>query len=132
MGQADDTEVAAVVAALRAGEVVLLPTDTVYGVAALPSVAGATTRFFEAKDRSEGQPLAVRVGESEQAFADQSCHVRSPASFWAAVRGSRRDVRGAAQSGTPVPGLLCQLFRGTIMVEAIKRASSQHACCTET
>ena len=37
--------------ALRAGEVVALPTDTVYGLAALPTVAGATDRLFALAER---------------------------------------------------------------------------------
>ena len=54
-------------AALRAGGAVVLPTDTVYGVAALPSVAGATAQLFALKDRSDGQPLAVLVADVNQA-----------------------------------------------------------------
>ena len=45
-----DDEVTAVddaVAALLRGEVVVVPTDTVYGVAVAASVAGATARLFE-------------------------------------------------------------------------------------
>jgi L-threonylcarbamoyladenylate synthase len=50
------------VEALRAGEPVVIPTDTVYGVAALPSVAGATARLYALKDRRPDVPLAVLVG----------------------------------------------------------------------
>ncbi len=50
------------VAALLAGEPVVVPTDTVYGVAALPSVAGATARLYALKDRRPEVPLAVLVG----------------------------------------------------------------------
>ena len=57
------------VTALEAGLVVLLPTDTVYGIAALPTVPGATARLFGLKDRSAGQPLAVLVADVGQAMA---------------------------------------------------------------
>lgn len=50
-------------AALEAGEPVVLATDTVYGVAALPSVAGATARLYALKDRRPDVPLAVLVGD---------------------------------------------------------------------
>ncbi len=53
--------------ALLAGGVVVVPTDTVYGVAALPSVPGATDRLFELKARDRTQPLAVLVADTAQA-----------------------------------------------------------------
>lgn len=49
------------VAALEAGEPVVVPTDTVYGVGALPSVPGATARLYALKDRRPDVPLAVLV-----------------------------------------------------------------------
>ncbi len=52
---------------LLAGGTVVLPTDTVYGVAALPGVAGATDRLFALKDRPDRQPLAVLVADVAQA-----------------------------------------------------------------
>lgn len=49
--------------ALRAGEAVVIPTDTVYGVAALPGVPGATARLFALKDRRAEVALAVLVAD---------------------------------------------------------------------
>jgi tRNA threonylcarbamoyl adenosine modification protein (Sua5/YciO/YrdC/YwlC family) len=54
--------------ALRAGEVVLLPTDTVYGIAVRAELPGATARLFSLKDRSEIQPVAVLVADRDQAL----------------------------------------------------------------
>jgi tRNA threonylcarbamoyl adenosine modification protein (Sua5/YciO/YrdC/YwlC family) len=54
--------------ALRAGEVVLLPTDTVYGIAVRAELPGATARLFSLKDRSEIQPVAVLVAGRDQAL----------------------------------------------------------------
>ncbi len=54
--------------ALLAGETIVVPTDTVYGVAALPSVPEATDALFALKERSNGQPLAVLVGDVSQAL----------------------------------------------------------------
>ncbi|MBV9951168.1 MAG: threonylcarbamoyl-AMP synthase [Acidimicrobiia bacterium] len=56
-------------AALRAGEVVLLPTDTVYGIAVRAELPGATARLFSLKDRAEVQPVAVLVADRDQALA---------------------------------------------------------------
>lgn len=52
---------------LRSGGTVLVPTDTVYGVAALPSVAGATEALFALKARPGRQALAVLVADVAQA-----------------------------------------------------------------
>jgi L-threonylcarbamoyladenylate synthase len=53
---------------LRAGEVVALPTDTVYGLAALPTVAGATDRLFALKGRGTDTPIAVLCADAGQAL----------------------------------------------------------------
>jgi L-threonylcarbamoyladenylate synthase len=55
--------------ALRAGEVVVVPTETVYGLAALPGVPGATARIFGLKGRTADVPLAVLCADAEQALA---------------------------------------------------------------
>ena len=54
-------------AVLRGGGTVVLPTDTVYGLAALPSVPGATAQLFALKDRQADHPLAVLVADVDQA-----------------------------------------------------------------
>lgn len=53
--------------ALEEGRAVVLPTDTVYGLAASPAVPGATEQLFALKARSERQPLAVLVADEAQA-----------------------------------------------------------------
>jgi L-threonylcarbamoyladenylate synthase len=55
--------------ALRSGLVVLLPTDTVYGLAVDPTVPGATERLFALKGRRRDVPIAVLVADAEQALA---------------------------------------------------------------
>jgi L-threonylcarbamoyladenylate synthase len=47
------------VAALESGSIVVVPTDTVYGIAALPRIARAIEAIFEAKGRPEDKPLPV-------------------------------------------------------------------------
>jgi L-threonylcarbamoyladenylate synthase len=53
--------VAAAVAALRAGDLVLLPTETVYGLAADAANPDAVARIFEAKGRPRFNPLISHV-----------------------------------------------------------------------
>jgi L-threonylcarbamoyladenylate synthase len=48
-----------VVEALRAGEPVVLPFDTVYGLAAEPYRVESTRRLYELKGRTETQPIAL-------------------------------------------------------------------------
>ena len=60
MSAPDDTaRVEEIAAAIRAGEVVAIPTDTVYGLAALPDDEAALRALAELKGRPEGQPFAV-------------------------------------------------------------------------
>jgi tRNA threonylcarbamoyl adenosine modification protein (Sua5/YciO/YrdC/YwlC family) len=47
------------VKALQAGELVVVPTDTVYGVAALPGVKGAIERLFWVKGRPRERAIPV-------------------------------------------------------------------------
>lgn len=72
MGLATRAEMAAALdaaeAVLRGGGTVVLPTDTVYGLAALPSCAGATDQLFALKARAADHPLAVLVADVEQAL----------------------------------------------------------------
>lgn len=58
-----------IASALRSGGVVLLPTDTVYGLAALPGDAAATDQLFALKGRAPDTPLAVLCADVEQALA---------------------------------------------------------------
>lgn len=52
--------------ALRAGDVVVVPTDTVYGVAVEPTRPGAVDRLFALKRRPRDVPLAVLVAGRDQ------------------------------------------------------------------
>jgi tRNA threonylcarbamoyl adenosine modification protein (Sua5/YciO/YrdC/YwlC family) len=57
----------AAIDALRAGGLVLIPTDTVFGVAADPTVESATAAVFAAKRRSRELTLPVLVADLQQA-----------------------------------------------------------------
>ena len=63
-----DTEDACV-EALRAGRLVILPTETVYGLAADASRPEAVAAIFEAKGRPRFNPLIAHVSDYEQAAA---------------------------------------------------------------
>ncbi len=61
-----DPDVEQAVLALRAGEAIVVPTDTLYGLAALPTVPGAVDRLFALKGRPADMPIAVLVAGIEQ------------------------------------------------------------------
>ncbi len=65
--------VAEAIDAARRGELIVFPTDTVYGIGARPDVPDATAGLFAAKHRSHGLTLPVLV--------DSLTHARALARF---------------------------------------------------
>jgi len=68
-----DTAVDAAVQLLRAGEVVALPTETVYGLAADATSAVAAAKIFEAKERPAFDPLIVHLPSREWLYRIAAC-----------------------------------------------------------
>uniref|UniRef100_A0A8C7B099 Threonylcarbamoyl-AMP synthase n=1 Tax=Neovison vison TaxID=452646 RepID=A0A8C7B099_NEOVI len=66
----------AAVAELRAGAVVAVPTDTLYGLACSASCSAALGAVYRLKGRSEAKPLAVCLGRVADVY--RYCHVRVP------------------------------------------------------
>lgn len=62
----DDAGLAAAIAALRAGGIVAIPTDTVYGIAVDLDTAGGIERLFAVKDRPPEKAIAVLVDGLDQ------------------------------------------------------------------
>jgi len=67
--EAHPTVVERVAAVLRAGGVAVLPTDTVYGLVALPADRAAMARLFALKGRAAEVPVAVLCADADQALA---------------------------------------------------------------
>ena len=65
----DPAALSAAVDALRAGAAVVVPTDTIYGLAVATAAPGATAAVFAIKGRPSTVPLAVLVDSMEQALA---------------------------------------------------------------
>jgi L-threonylcarbamoyladenylate synthase len=57
-----------VVEAIRAGEPVVLPTDTVYGLCASPYTAAPIERLYRLKGREQQQPTALLVSDLDLLF----------------------------------------------------------------
>ena len=82
---ADADGIAAAVAALAAGRIVALPTETVYGLAADATDADAVVKIFAAKGRPGFNPLIVHVADLDAAGAlvDINATARALAArFW--------------------------------------------------
>ena len=106
----------AAVDALRQGLVVAIPTDTVYGIAVDPFVAGATARLFEAKRRPTDVRLPVLVDSVSQAelLADVNDGARLLMDrFWPGgltiilPRLANVDIALGNGSGGPTVGVRC-------------------------
>ena len=82
---ADDEGIARAVAALGAGGVVGMPTETVYGLAADAGDGEAVARVFAAKGRPAFNPLIVHVADAAAAAAivgPDLCAGKLMAAFW--------------------------------------------------
>ncbi len=100
------TAVSTAAAALRRGEVVAVPTETVYGLAALPDHAA---KLVAAKGRDEGKPFTWAFADRAAAAALLDLSARGPRKlaerFWPGpltLVARRRD--GAGTLGARVPG----------------------------
>ena len=59
----------AAVAAIRAGQLAVIPTDTVYGLATTPHSEAAVRRLYRAKGREDLQPTALVAADLDVLFA---------------------------------------------------------------
>ena len=101
--------------ALAAGELVGLPTETVYGLAARADVNAAVAKIFSAKGRPADHPLIVHVLDADDAlhFAAELPPVarRLIEAFWPGpltlIVPRRAGVAAAAAGGQDTIGLRC-------------------------
>lgn len=56
-----EDQAATVADALKAGEVIATPTDTIYGLAALANTTSAVRKLYEIKGRNQSKPIAICV-----------------------------------------------------------------------
>lgn len=106
----------AAVAVLQSGGTVVLPTDTVYGIAALPDDSEALAMIHALKQRPDHQPLAVLVADPTQAndlVLPQTAAVKAVmAAFWPGaltlVMARRSNHRHLGLGGDPATlGVRC-------------------------
>ena len=63
--KADEASVNKAAELLQAGEIVAIPTETVYGIAASAFDGAAVKKIFEAKGRPQDNPLIVHIDRME-------------------------------------------------------------------
>lgn len=111
----DPAAIAQAAQRLRAGELVALPTETVYGLGADASNDAAVAKIFAAKGRPADHPLIVHVASSAQ-VADYAAEVptfaqRLIAAFWPGpltlILPRREGVARTAAGGQDSIGLRC-------------------------
>ena len=108
-----DAAVKRAVALLRAGQVVALPTETVYGLAANALDARAVAKIFEVKGRPAHNPIIVHVASLEMARRCASqwpeAASRLAASFWPGpltlVLTKAPDIPEVVTAGGPTVGI---------------------------
>ena len=65
LAKADEASVKKAAGLLQAGEIVAIPTETVYGIAASAFNGAAVKKIFEAKGRPQDNPLIVHIDRLE-------------------------------------------------------------------
>ncbi|KTG29480.1 L-threonylcarbamoyladenylate synthase [Haloferax profundi] len=121
----DDENVAAAAAAIRRGEAVVYPTETVYGMGADATDPAAVERVFDIKGRDRSKPLSAGFPDVDAALEHVVADEREVAFMRRFLPGpvtvvvERRDtlpdvlVAGRDRVGVRVPDheLACRLFR---------------------
>ncbi len=108
-------EVKAAAAALTRGELVILPTETVYGLAADAGDPAAAARIFEAKGRPRFNPLIAHVADlaaAERVAELPPLGVRLADAFWPGPLTLVARARGE--------GGVCDLARGGLDSVAVR------------
>ena len=113
---ADDAAITAAMELLRSDQIVAIPTETVYGLAADASNADAVAKIYAAKGRPDFNPLIVHVADQSAAenLAEFSPMAHQLAqAFWPGpltlVLPLRpdADIAGAVTAGLPTIALRC-------------------------
>ena len=113
--EAQQAPVADAVAALRRGELVILPTETVYGLAADAANPAAVARIYEAKGRPSFNPLIAHVSgliAAERIARLDERAQRLAEAFWP----------GPLTLVAPIadPGAVCDLARAGLETVAVR------------
>lgn len=133
-------ELAAFASAIRAGAVAIVPTDTVYGVAAAPGNAAALARIVAAKGRDPSKPCQLLAASAEAvAAAGIPLHPAAAAvarRFWPGPLTLVLDLPGGGTEGVRVPDhpaarALCEAAGGLLRCTSANRSGEAPAVTAE-
>ncbi len=148
--QPDSAGIERAVAALRTGEIVAYPTESVYGLGVDPFNAAAVENLFRVKFRGESNPVLMIIGEMEQLdlLAGDVSHTASrfmdkfwpgPLSLLLPVATSLPgQLLGASKkvcvrfTAHPVASELCRAFGGPITSTSANKSFEDPATSPET
>ncbi len=102
----DAASIAAAAEALRRGEVVAYPTETVYGLGADPRSPEAVDRLFQVKGRAQDQPVLLIIAEPEdfeRIVVVSDAARRCIDAFWPGPLTLVLPAKGAFPSGVQAP-----------------------------
>lgn len=112
-----DAAIEAVVAEIRSGRMVVIPTDTVYGIAASATDREAVASIFEVKQRPFERRMAILVADPDQAEAlveTDDTFAALAARFWPGpltLVASRRAESGVVVGDASSLGVRCPAHR---------------------
>jgi L-threonylcarbamoyladenylate synthase len=112
---------------LRAGGLVVYPTDTAYGLGADPFQEAAVARLYEVKERPRGQPVSMAVADLAEVFrfgertslAEAFCMKNLPGPFTVVLRSTSHAPRAILSTtggialripAHPIPRLLAKAY----------------------
>ncbi len=121
-----DAEIDQAVAALRAGQLVAIPTETVYGLAADATNDDAVARVFALKGRPADRPVIVHLGAAED-LSDWAVDIPEYAQAWAEhfwpgpltlVLQKKEHVSGSITAGQPT--VACRVPAHPVALKVLK------------
>ena len=114
--RADEAGLAAAARTLNAGGVAVIPTDTVYGLAARPDCADAVRRLYTIKGRAEQKPIALLAADADAAVTETAEEPASEAEESAVEADAEAEQEAEAE--TEEPALSGDALEVTTAVEA--------------
>jgi L-threonylcarbamoyladenylate synthase len=133
---------------LRAGGLLVYPTDTAYGLGADPFQPAAVDRLYEAKGRPRDEPVSMAVGDLAEVFhfgertpfAEAFCTKNLPGPFTVVLHATRHAPRAIVSKGDgiavripnhPIPRLLAKAYGPITATSANRHGQPSPETCAE-
>lgn len=131
---------------LRAGGLLVYPTDTAYGLGADPFQPAAVERLYEVKGRPRDEPVSIAVADLAEVFhfgertplAEAFCAKNLPGPFTVVLRATRHAPRSIVSKGDgiavripnhPIPRLLAKAYGPVTATSANRHGQPSPETC---